>query len=420
MDDKTSETVARALVRKYSQFAEPNQGTLAAPSKECVLLTGATGALGCHILFALLEREDVEKVYCLVRAVDNQLALHRVKDALRNARLFDRLNDDQLGKIAALSSDLGDEHLGLSQQSYQCVLDSTTSIIHNAWTVNFNRTLESFEAQSIRGLWSLLNVALRSPLRGKPALTFISSIGSVMKSKEKPITETRQGFENANPMGYSQSKWVAEEICRAASDQCGLATRILRVGQAVGDTRHGIWNPKEAFPHLFRSALTIGALPVIDGDRDLFWLPVDTCAVVIVEMSLLDKMPADSKLETCSIFHITNPRSVSWNGEVLPWLKRAGLDFEAVRQTEWVRRLEESDPDTTLNPPWKLLNYFRVNYGTVGYPLRRVFDSTQAQKYSPSLRAAKAVDEELVGKFLRFWREEGWRKSSPSKALARM
>lgn len=67
----------------------------------------------------------------------------------------------------------------------------------------------------------------------------------------------------AVPIGYSQSKWVAEQLCNKANAQSPGRCQILRVGQLCGDKQNGIWNEKEGWPLMLKTALTTGTLPII-------------------------------------------------------------------------------------------------------------------------------------------------------------
>jgi hypothetical protein len=51
-----------------------------------ILLTGTTGFLGSHMLFDLLRRSDA-RVFCLVRAKDDQLATGRLAEELQRRDL---------------------------------------------------------------------------------------------------------------------------------------------------------------------------------------------------------------------------------------------------------------------------------------------------------------------------------------------
>lgn len=375
----------------------------------------------------------MKTVHCLVRAATAETARIRIETALRNARVLDELTPGDLDKIVALPCDLGDPtgRLGLQPATYRSLCESVTSTIHNAWSVNFNMSLSSFESQCIRPTFDLINMALSSPLAKKPAFTFVSSIASVLQASadlDGRVSEARHGWGAVAPMGYGQSKWVAEEICAGASEKTGLTTRILRVGQVAGDTRHGIWKAAEAIPTTVQAALTIGALPSMgpgdaDPSDDCYWLPVDIAAAAAVDVGLSDRLgPPESRAgeqSGCSIYHVVNPAPVRWNTQFLAAavasLRAYGVDCQVLPQQEWLRRLESSNKDVERNPPMKLLEFYRARYGSLESTPEPVLDVTRTSQASPSLTMEEAVlDGDMIGKFVKYWVEQcwdGWRSS---------
>ncbi|KAK0650267.1 Non-canonical non-ribosomal peptide synthetase FUB8 [Lasiodiplodia hormozganensis] len=444
---QSAEELAMRLLEKYSTFDEPpTLGTaIPSPEKESILLTGATGALGIHILSTLLPNPRIATIHCLVRAPDTASALSRIHAALSHSHLLP--SPTLLSKISPIPCDLSSlsassPSLGLPPAVYAEVAASTTRIIHAAWAVDFNRALRSFDASCLAPTHALLRLAAASPLERKPVVAFVSSIAAALRAggPAAAATTSPSSSEAASPapsspggsdesdggdgghakrsaipeslhpwsavaegMGYGQSKWVAERMCAAAAaSTAGVDARVLRVGQLCGDTGHGVWNTAEAIPTTVRAALTVGALPVVEneeGDEELAWLPVDVAARAVVELAF-------ANTARFRVWHVENERLVRWNAGFLPALRKAGLEFEAVPAREWVRRLERSEQDAERNPPVKLLEFFRKRYGAVGTEPHPVFDMTEARKVAPSLRGGTAVDEELVGKFLRFWIEE--------------
>ena len=98
---------------------------------------------------------------------------------------------------------------------------------------------------------------------------------------------------------------------------------------------------------MFKSANTVGALPVVDEYPS--WLPVDFAGKSIVEVVLNATKPATA------VYHIVNPnRSVHWK-DILGGLEASGVSFERVDKNEWVERLAKSDEDGKKNPTIKLL-----------------------------------------------------------------
>jgi hypothetical protein len=141
----------RALVEKYSNFQPHAPGDAAAPP--AVLLTGATGSLGAHVLSQLVRDPAVHKVFCLVRARDAQSAQARVITSLVRRAVYHDLPAVSRAKILALPSDLSRDDLGLDHEILQSIKCSVTNVIHLAWAVNFNMGVESFEKHHIAGLF---------------------------------------------------------------------------------------------------------------------------------------------------------------------------------------------------------------------------------------------------------------------------
>jgi acyl carrier protein len=139
----------RALVDKYSTFRPHVPGVSNDPPT--VLLTGATGSLGAHVLAQLTRDGAVHKVYCLVRAQDLQAAQARVITSLVKRSVYHDLTGEQRAKIVALPADLSREDLGLEHTMLQAIKASATCAIHLAWAVNFNMGVESFEKHHISG-----------------------------------------------------------------------------------------------------------------------------------------------------------------------------------------------------------------------------------------------------------------------------
>jgi hypothetical protein len=85
------------------------------PSKQIVLLTGSTGALGCHILSHLLARHDVQHVYALNRpSSDGMPLVHRQATALQQQGLPPF---EQSPKLTLIAAELEKESFGVSAET---------------------------------------------------------------------------------------------------------------------------------------------------------------------------------------------------------------------------------------------------------------------------------------------------------------
>lgn len=76
----------------------------------------------------------------------------------------------------------------------------------------------------------------------------------------EPLLEEYVEASVAVGSGYTESKWVSEQILREAGRQTSLKSLIVRVGQLCGGL-NGHWNSNEWFPSMVQSAEVVGCFP---------------------------------------------------------------------------------------------------------------------------------------------------------------
>ncbi|KAL4982884.1 hypothetical protein BDW68DRAFT_191781 [Aspergillus falconensis] len=401
-----------ALISKYTDFEQhvPRPNGL---SGRYIVVTGATGSLGCHVVTKLSALPEVQKVYCFVRASCPLDAYGRLLHSLRARRVYNTLSTSAKNKLIALPSDLSLPTLGLDTTTYNTLTSSVTDIIHCAWSVNFNLHLSSFEKDNIAGLRHLANLCLRAQRPAPATLNFCSSISAVVRSPEPSIPESLpSNLAHAQAMGYAQSKLVAEHLCVKAYQQTGLRARVLRIGQVIGDTENGIWNTTEAIPLMIQSATTIGALPKLDEFHR--WLPVNTVAGVIVDISLSES-DANGPKDAQAIYNIISPYPFHWTTDLLPCLRDAGLDFEELDTPAWLKKLRESNPDPVANPPIKLVDFWTGKYDH-GFPKRILgWETGNTKAVSRTFGEAKGLERDIARKMIGYFLGvDGWRRGTGS------
>lgn len=152
----------------------------------------------------------------------------------------------------------------------------------------------------------------------------------------------------AQGMGFAQSKLVTEYLVVKAAEMTGMKARVLRIGQIVADTTHGIWNDTEAIPLMLQTATTIKAIPTLGEEPR--WLPVNTVTTTVIDISL------SSTSQT--VLNVVNPQTFHWTRDLIPHLHSAGLSFDEVDQRERICRLHALNPDPSENPTIKLVEFF--------------------------------------------------------------
>ena len=273
--------------------------------------------------------------------------------------------------------------------------------------MNFNLGLHSFEEQHIQGVHNLIQFSLSVSTPAPARFFFCSSIATALGSPRPAIIPEAPIFDlkAALPQGYARSKLVSEHIVRNAARDAGALTRILRIGQIVGDREMGLWNDTEAIPLIIRSVLTLKALPALE--ETVSWLPVDTLAATTLDLAGISSggVPV-SDSDRDIVYNLENPHTFSWTDSLLPELHRSGLDFSIVPVAEWLQKLrnyENSGGDARRNPAVKLIDHFESMFGN-GKTGDIRFETKTAQKHSAALRETpRLVEEGYIRRFVKVW-----------------
>lgn len=396
------------VARKYTEDMVRQMrstGVTNTSSKHTVIVTGSTGSLGTHILEQLLANSNVEKVYCLNRSDDAET---RTKESFR----IHNHNATGISKVDFLKADFGSDKLGLSDEIYAHLLDTTTIFIHSAWSVDFNLSLESYEATHIAGTRRAVDFAAAST--HKASIVFISSIASVgnwgsVTRDGSPVPETISSlFDNTLtlPQGYGESKHVAAQILATASHRLGVKTKIVRAGQLAGPSTSAggaAWNRHEWLPTLVHTSKIMGKLPRSLGNQDrIDWVPMDVAAGAVIDVATTQSN------ELVQVYHLTNPHTTSW-GQLYPVIQKfyedSGVEIDVVEYAAWVDELKQI-PQTKENaervPGLKLLQFYESLRPETGIGLPAL-ETIKTEAASRTLREGGVVDEEVMLKWLAQW-----------------
>jgi thioester reductase-like protein len=195
------------------------------PVLKHVLLTGGTGFIGPFLIKSLLEQTRA-KIYVLVRSSDEKQGKQRLRAAMASMgpcgkalmEIFD-------ARVIPVSGDLGQPKLGLMQDVWDFLASEIDTVFHNGATVNYLLNYDLMRDANVLGT----NEVLRLAFEGRPkefnyvSTTFV--FGWAVKSVlyETDLNENMELLD----FGYSQSKWVAEQVVVDARSR-GLSARIFR------------------------------------------------------------------------------------------------------------------------------------------------------------------------------------------------
>ncbi|KAL2803134.1 acetyl-CoA synthetase-like protein [Aspergillus granulosus] len=400
-------SLCRTLVDKYTQNlpSATSDKPLPVTTNQTVIISGTTGALGCYLLDLALASPHIAQVICFNRTSDareRQIAASRARGLS---------TDFPPSRVEFLTVDLSvSPSFNLPEETLRRLSHSVDRIIHNAWPVDFNLSIASFEPH-LRGVRHLIDFAAAATKR--VPIAFVSSVSTVEQwtptNPEAPLIpeESLQEFTHASPMGYAHSKLAASLILDAAAVQSSVVRNIVRVGQIAGPrAEQGQWNPREWLPTLIRSSLYLGLLPKDLGALgSMGWAPIEDIAGVVLEVS---------GNEDGGYFHAVNPTRPDWEGVILPAVREFyGSRIEReVSLEEWVEALEKSavaetgEVDLEANPGVKLLDTYRLAAARSkdGEGASASFATARTEQASKTMREMEPVTAELMKRWCEQWK----------------
>ncbi len=195
------------------------------PMPKQVLLTGGTGFIGPFLIKSLLEQTQA-KIYVLVRSSDEKQGKQRLRAAMESmgpcgAGLLEMFE----ARVNPVCGDLGQPRLGLMQEVWDFLAKEIDTVFHNGATVNYLFNYDLMREANVLGTNEVVRLAFegRSKEFNYVSTTFV--FGWAVKSVlyETDLNENMELLD----FGYSQSKWVAEQVVIDARNR-GLSARIFR------------------------------------------------------------------------------------------------------------------------------------------------------------------------------------------------
>jgi amino acid adenylation domain-containing protein/thioester reductase-like protein len=354
-----------------------------------VLLTGATGFLGAHLLNELTTATGA-RVHCLVRAGDEAAALARISQA---AARYD-LPAPVAGRVVPLPGDLAEPRLGLAEPVFRDLAERIDVIYHAGALVNFIYPYQELRAANVAGTRELIRLAGHSraiPLHYVSTTAVLAGLG--MAGTRQVTEETPLAHPELLRMGYVETKYVAEELLRAAS-RAGLPVAVYRPLDIVGSLRTGAWHTATEMCALIRFITDTGLAPDIDLPLD--FVAADTCAAAIRQVSV-------TAGATGRTYHLASPAGAPL-GVLVERLRSRGYRIAEIPYGDWVRALARKAARDPSHPMAAFLPLF-VNRGPGGLTvaemyLEDVFPSYTRTNTETALRGSGIVFAPVSGQLL--------------------
>ncbi len=309
-----------------------------------IFLTGATGFLGAFLLHELLQQTSAE-IYCLVRASSDTAASNKL---IHNLKRYGIYKPDLINKVIPVCGDLSDAQLGLSSEQFESLARRMDTIYHNAALVNFTQPYVALKAANVDGTQEVLRLACREKTKPVHYVSTLSVFGD-------DLPADHCGFTEDDPLdskiklsdGYSQSKWVAEQLVNIAASR-GLPVSIYRLATVTGHSNTGVWNTDDFLCRMIRGCIDLGEAPARQINFNI--VPVDYASKAIVNLSRKPHVIGKA-------FHVSNKRSVS-SANLVEWVNALGYSVQQQSYAKWREKVVIKAGQSTHHPLYPLLSTF--------------------------------------------------------------
>lgn len=247
-----------------------------------VLLTGATGFLGAHILKTMIEQCD-NRIYCLLRKGNAPSLEKRLKSML--VYYFSNPYEELFGdRIFVLEGDItdADSVAALREYDFEQVINCAACVKHFA----ADDILERVNYQGVLNLISLCTRSERELIHISTVSVAGENVGGRFPA-EKKLHENELSFGQSISNKYIDTKFRAEMAVLEAASK-GMKGRIVRVGNLmsrVSDGEFQINSVTNGFMRTLRGYVALGKFPVSLMDMPAEFSPIDATAEAIVKLA---------------------------------------------------------------------------------------------------------------------------------------
>ena len=348
-----------------------------------VLLTGATGYLGIHILRELID-SDAKDIYCLIRGKSPEAAQSRLRTLLfyyfskSYKELFGKRLHVVLGNVTTFdgSTAVRADHAGGNGEMIQLSNCQIDTVFNCAAVVKHFSEGTLIEDVNIGGAQRCADFCIKTGAK----LVHISTASTrglwAGEIKEDIFTEQRLYMGQYLGNQYIYSKYMAERLILDAVALHGLNAKIMRVGNLAARSTDGEFQANfstNSFMGRIRIYNMLGCCPHGMRNKRVEFSPINEVAHAIV---LLTTTPKE-----CTVFHPYNIHS-QFLGDVLSGLTSVTGGIRFVEQEDFQQAMDEAGQDPQKSKQMAaLLAYQDMAHGQKTTDVQRDNDYTTQVLY---------------------------------------
>jgi len=330
-----------------------------------ILVTGGTGFFGPFLIKSLLE-QNKENIYVIVRAENRRKGMDRLRKAFALIGSTRDIQDRFEQRVIPVCGDISLRKLGISDKEWDFLANQIHTIYHNGAQVNYLLDYESMRDANVNGTSEIVRFALESR---KKMVNHISTTFIFGWSVKDTLFEIDNNEEMDNlDFGYSQSKWVAEQIVKRAMSE-GLEARIYRpalISPSIAGEGFNFDISVRLLAFMVNNSIGTSA------KNQVSFTPADIAANNIVAISNIESSAG-------KIFHVTRDAYATMLDITNIFGDLTGRHFKIFPLEDFVpevvRRCHKKD---LLSP---LLNFFVRSAGKISSMEFKRYDNTNYGKY---------------------------------------
>ena len=248
-----------------------------------VFLTGATGYLGRQIFRQLLAKGGLH-VYVHLREHGERYGDEVLKNIAEREGWWD---ESFTSRYTVWPGDLSKLVIGLDQQHLDLLHGRgpaskvVNAVIHCGAVVHYSLGYSTLRQANVISTTTLLEAAAISP--------FLQSLVFISGGRKPSPTKDAQEKERALWNGYSQSKYVCEQIIQVANGAPAFEGKhigIVHPGYIIGSLEDGHANENDFFWRMIAGCIEIGAYNQDESDRWVLASDVATVSQIAVDVLL--------------------------------------------------------------------------------------------------------------------------------------
>ena len=291
LDVKDKESTEQSKI-DINELIRHNSNQLHEAEVKYILLTGATGYLGSHILHELMRRKM--SVICLVR---NE---QKLKETLKY--YFPREHEYFAYKVVL--GDIAEPMLGLDEKDYLALAKKVDMVIHTAANVSHAGNYADFERTNVLGTQNVIDFCFKAgAVLQHTSTASVHGAGTVAqhnpdaKFDEFSLDIGQEYSQNV----YIHSKYKAEELVLLAREE-GLEANIFRIGNLTWRMKDGVFQRNaqdNGFISRCKGLFKVGVYSKEIAQYPIDFTPVDECADAYVRLALSNRVN--------NIYNLYNP-----------------------------------------------------------------------------------------------------------------